>query len=128
MYGYGSIRVGRCLSYLGGGSTTEGAGSIYRRQNRYQVWERMMFDFNILRQYLESMNVRPGTQLDLENYTCLLTLARDSFGEKLSACLMDCFTPEGQVVEPGYEDSLSHYLFDVGSWEELEEDFRTWEL
>ena len=38
---------------------------------------------------------------------------------------MDCFTPDGKPIEPGYEESLDTYWFHINSWEELQRD---WEL
>lgn len=40
---------------------------------------------------------------------------------------MDCFTPDGKPIEPGYEESLDTYWFHINSWEELEDEFMDWQ-
>jgi hypothetical protein len=60
--------------------------------------------------------------LTLQQYTEVIERARELWGDKVAAFLMDCFMPEGEAVEPGYEDSLSHYSFDT-PWLELEKEW-----
>lgn len=81
-------------------------------------------NFHTLRDYLCTCGVFPDSPtLTLDQYTRVVENARENFGDKVAAFLMDCFMPEGEPVEPGYEDSLSHYSFTPTSWAELEKDW-----
>jgi hypothetical protein len=61
-------------------------------------------------------------QLTLDQYTEVIERARELWGDKVGQFLMDCFMPEGEAVEPGYEDSLSHYTFNA-EWLEMEQEW-----
>lgn len=61
--------------------------------------------------------------LTLQQYTDLIERARTLWGDEVAAFMMDCFMPTGEPVEPGYEDSLSHYSFEP-TWLELEEEWK----
>jgi hypothetical protein len=60
--------------------------------------------------------------ITLEQYSRLIRMAERWFGVASTEELMDCFDPEGESVEPGYEDSVSHYRFRFSSWEEFAEE------
>lgn len=81
-------------------------------------------NFHKFQECLMEMGVEPGVQITLETYTEIVKEVKDTFGEEVSSFLMDCFMPEGHVIDPGFEDSYSHYLFDANDWEELEEQFQ----
>jgi len=78
------------------------------------VWEEMVT-------FLSIHHVTPGCDsLTLEAYSNMIEKARGIWGDEVAAWLMDCFMPEGEAVEPGYEDSCSHYFFMCSCWSELE--------
>ncbi len=79
--------------------------------------------FPELKAFLLSYNVVPRVTITLDKFDRLLTAALATHGHDICAWLMDCFMPEGEAVEPGYEDSCSHYYFEPQSWEELERDW-----
>ena len=54
----------------------------------------------------------------LRDYVDLVTAVRAAAGDEAADMLRDCFMPEGNAVEPGYEDSLSHYAFLLDDWKE----------
>lgn len=73
-----------------------------------------------------NFNVRPSEEthlIEFERYTLLISATRQWFGDALGDWLMDCFTPTGYTIDPGYEDSLSHYCFDFETVEDMKEDF-----
>ena len=65
--------------------------------------------------------------LTLQQYVDVVEGARRIWGDDVAAFIMDCFMPEGEPVEPGYEDSLSHYSFQP-TWLELEEEWNQSDL
>ena len=69
--------------------------------------------------------IGPGCDdLVFEEYVLCMENARKVFGDKFCSFLQDCFTPHGKPVNPGIEDSLSLYSFNVNSWAEFED---SWE-
>lgn len=77
--------------------------------------------FDEVATYLTNNGVTPGCDsLTLDAYTKVIERARELWGDDVAQWLMDCFMPEGEPVEPGYEDSLSHYFFQCSTWKELE--------
>jgi hypothetical protein len=84
---------------------------------------RLRLTFPKLKQFLLTFNVSPGVTITLDKFDRLTTAAFNGWGEDFGAWLMDCFMPEGDAVEPGYEDSCSHYSFNPQSWEELEKEW-----
>lgn len=96
----------------------------YGRPPKWDDKEKPVYDkltFEELATYLTNNGVTPGCEsLTLDVYTKVVERARELWGDSVAAWLMDCFMPEGEVVEPGYEDSLSHYFFQCSSWKELE--------
>ena len=67
-----------------------------------------------LSNYLYSYGVLPWNNepLMFDQYVVCISGVRNIWGKDIAAFLMDCFTPDGEPVELGYEDSLSHYYFD----------------
>jgi len=94
------------------------------RAPKWNDQEKPVYDklsFEDLATYLTNNGVTPGCEsLTLDAYTKVIERARDLWGDEVAQWLMDCFMPEGEAVEPGYEDSLSHYFFMCSSWKELE--------
>lgn len=81
------------------------------------------FPFNKLRAFLESHGITPGVTLEHTKFFPMLEAAQEVGGDDLQAWIMDCFMPEGEPIEPGYEESMSHYYFCPESWEELQADW-----
>lgn len=73
-----------------------------------------------IRKYLMEANVSPGCSVGFHEYTALMKDIREKFGDRCFSILMDFFTPTGLPVEPGYEDSLDTYIFDVTNWDEFD--------
>lgn len=74
--------------------------------------------FRDFKEALLSANIRPGRRISLDEYQCIV----NGVPENLRAFAMDCFIPEGEAIEPGYEDSLEWYTLG-GTWEELQKDW-----
>ena len=51
----------------------------------------------------------------------------DGLPEEVQCFAMDCFTPDGKPIEPGYEESLDTYWFWPTSWEGLEDEYDDWQ-
>ncbi len=79
--------------------------------------------FPELKKFLQSFNVVPGVTITFDKWNRLTDTAFNVWGDEFAAWLMDCFMPEGEAVDPGYEDSMSHYYFNPQSWEELENEW-----
>ncbi len=58
------------------------------------------------------VGLRVGDRLHLDSYEELIGQVREEFGDEMVAVAMDCFTPDGPPVEPGYEDSCSFYVYE----------------
>lgn len=64
--------------------------------------------------------------LTLDEYTDLVEECKFLYGNEVAQYLKDSFMPEGKAIEPGYEDSLSHYLFHFDKWDDVEKDWNEW--
>lgn len=77
-----------------------------------------------IQEFLTECGVVPGcNSIELDKYVKLIDAAKSKFGDDVSASLMDFFMPEGEPIEPGYEDSLSHYQFTCNTWDEFEQEW-----
>ena len=65
-----------------------------------------------IKEFFVSHGIEFDTVITLAELTQVIESGAEVFGEGATAFLMDCFSPEGEPIEPGYEDSLSHYRFD----------------
>ncbi len=80
--------------------------------------------FGQLKDLLISSGAEIGAgPITLEAYTALVGKVEHQFGEHAASFVKDCFMPEGEPIEPGFEDSLSHYRFFSDNWEEVERDW-----
>ncbi len=73
-----------------------------------------------IKNYLAGFDL--SSPLTFDQYKALVGRAGELWGSEVQRFLMDCFMPTGEPIEPGYEDSLSHYVF-TPTWEELEKDY-----
>lgn len=71
---------------------------------------------------LKKHNVDPGSSDDINltllQFELLLAEVKTTLGEDAMTFVQDAFMPNGEPMAPGYEDSLSHYMF-VAEWEEI---------
>jgi len=78
-------------------------------------------NFQQLKQHLTNLGIVPGSgPIKLKCLAVLLRTTTKWYGPQWAKQLLDFFTPTGGSILAGYEDSLSHYLFCVDTWGELE--------
>lgn len=74
----------------------------------------------LLQKHKVSLN--ENEPLTLEQYSNMLRDVKHMFGDDVTMYIQDCFIPTGEPVDPGYEDSLSHYVFNYDTWEDFREE------
>lgn len=65
--------------------------------------------------------LKPGIRVDLKRYDRSITFVEKKYGKEEAARFADCWMPDGFPVEPGYEDSVSHYV--LVNEEELKKEY-----
>lgn len=56
-------------------------------------------------------------RVTLERYSEVFEYVKERYGEAAAAKFADCWIPDGEAVQPGYEDSATHYV--LAPWKEL---------
>jgi hypothetical protein len=78
-------------------------------------------EFSQLQKHLTQLGVVPcGPPITLKRLRLLVVTAAKWYGPGIAQCLMSFFMPTGKVIRPGIEDSYSHYLFTMDTWDELQ--------
>lgn len=80
-----------------------------------------MMDMHDLQGLMLFGKLKPGIRVDLGRYDMILAFVEKKYGKEEMARFADCWMPDGEAVEPGYEDSVSHFV--LASEEELEEEY-----
>lgn len=77
--------------------------------------------FEDFKRALEEAGIEPNRKVPLgyEEYFKFI----DGLPEEVQTFAMDCFTPDGEEIEPGYEESQDTYWFNPVSWEEVQRDW-----
>jgi hypothetical protein len=79
--------------------------------------------FEELKSALIKAGIVPGCdKLDHAKYVQFI----DGLPVDMQTFAMDCFTPDGKPIEPGYEESLDTYWFWPTSWEVLGDEYDDW--
>lgn len=77
-----------------------------------------------LKEFLTNFGIKPGCRpITLSRMQLIVKAAARWYGPFWARGIFDLFMPTGQVIDPGYEDSLSHYQFMPNDWSEMFEEW-----
>lgn len=92
----------------------------------FTVGEMKDYSVATVREFLISNGIKPGITIDFDSRVSLLKKARTQWDDSVAQGLMNLFMPDGEPIAPGFEDSLSHYVFSPVSWEQFEKEWGEW--
>jgi hypothetical protein len=63
-------------------------------------------------EFFRNFGIEPNQDykpLTIRQLELIVKVAQRWYGEGFAAIVLDCFMPCGEVIDPGFEDSYSHY-------------------